>query len=81
MIIFLTPSGALVQLMEVMEHGDEGDVINVCTELVVIEGGLKRPLLVATTILSGTADCKPCILMHVTLLFFSHFTSRRCRFQ
>ena len=44
--------------MEFTQHGEEGDVIDIYAELVVIEGGLKRPLLVATTILSGTADCK-----------------------
>ena len=59
----LFPLGAVVQLMNFTEYGDEGDVIDVCAELVVIEGGLQRSLLVATMILSGTADCKmfePC---------------------
>ena len=67
--------------MEFTEHGDEGDVIDVCAELVVIEGGLKRPLLVATTILSGTADCKACMLMQVVILFLSNSISRWHRFQ
>ena len=53
-----------MQLMEFTQHANEGDVIHVCAELAVIEGGLKRPLLVATTILSGTADCKKLKFMY-----------------
>lgn len=52
------PSGALVRLLNSTGQGDEGDAINVCTELVSIEGGVRRPLSVAIMILSGTADCK-----------------------
>ena len=60
--------------MRFTEYGDEGDVIDVCAELIVIEGGLKRPLSVATMISSGTADCKfdPCTPSLSLSLFHPH---------
>ena len=55
---FLSHSGAVVRLLNSTNTYGEGDFVNVCAELVTSGGGLMRPLLLTTVLLSGTAMSK-----------------------
>lgn len=84
-VLFLSiHPGAVVQLLNSTNHGDEGDMIDVCAELVNVEGGLRRSLSIAVVIFSGTAECKSVASCAYEVLLTPSpllYISRWCRLQ